>query len=463
MASRPHIVICSCDQLRSFEIGCYGNPVIRTPNMDRLAAEGVRFEVACSNNPLCTPSRSNLLSGQYSRTCNGMTGNVGEPDPFRTRFPNPMLPEVLKQAGYATALVGSWHVQPAPDLCGVDHFVMPMVCNKYWGQAYCLNGRNPFVADGWSWDFEMNNARAWIANHREQPFFLYFNIDPPHMPLGEAPEKYLRMYRPQDIPLRPNVNDIWFAGTNPERLSTEEWYRIYLGDDCYFRLRRPQTGKLPPSFGLADLIALYYGMVTLVDDQLGKLMRAIEDASIADNTILLFTCDHGDNLGSHGLWNKLYLTEESIRIPMIYSWPGVVKPRTADRQVTSRIDIMPTVLSLAGVPVPGYVQGTDVSPVIRGDAETVGENAACIESVQGGFGVRTRDHLYGIKVRDESTYVHKPENDEIVDDRFMFYDLRTDPYELHNLAKTDTEREVAEDLRERVVRWHETTPWLKVG
>jgi len=99
MATQPNIVIISCDQLRSFEIGCYGNPVIRTPHMDRLAADGVRFEVACSNNPLCTPSRANLLSGQYSRTCNGMTGNVGEPDSFRRCFPNPILPEVLRQAG----------------------------------------------------------------------------------------------------------------------------------------------------------------------------------------------------------------------------------------------------------------------------------------------------------------------------------------------------------------------------
>ena len=463
MNKQPNIIICSCDQLRSFEIGCYGSPVMRTFHMDRLAAEGVRFEVACSNNPLCTPSRSNLLSGQYSRTCNGMTGNVGEPDPFRTRFPNPMLPEVLRQAGYATALVGSWHVQPTPDLCGVDHFVMPMVSNKYSGQTYYCNSRNPFVTDGWSWDFEMNSARAWIASHRDRPFFLYFNIDPPHMPLGDAPEKYTTMYRPQDVLLRPNVHDVWFDRTNPiEKWPTEKWYRVYLGDDYYYKLCRPQTGKLPETFGLADLIALYCGMVMLVDDQLGKLMQTLQDAGIADNTIVVFTCDHGDNLGSHGLWNKLYLTEESIRIPMIYWWPSAARPHVAGRQVTSRIDIMPTLLSLAGLPVPGYVQGTDVSPVIRGDAETVGENAAFIESIEGGFGIRTRDYVYGIKVKDVSLYGHKPENDEIVDDRYLFCDLRTDPYELNNLAKTDAQRDVADDLRERVVRWHKTTPWLRV-
>ncbi|HUW31966.1 MAG TPA: sulfatase-like hydrolase/transferase [Planctomycetota bacterium] len=462
MTTQPNIVIISCDQLRSFEIGCYGNPVIRTPHMDRLAAEGVRFDAACSNNPLCTPSRANLLSGQYSRTCNGMTGNVGEPDSFRRCFPNPMLPEVLRQAGYSTALVGSWHVQPGPDLCGVDHFVVPLVNNKYFGQSYYVNSMVPSPTDGWSWDFEMNNARAWITNHRDRPFFLYFNIDPPHMPLGEAPEKYTAMYSPADVPLRPNVHDVWFDEPNPsEKWPAEKWFKVYLGDDYYEKLCLPATGRLPASFGLRELTALYYGMVTLVDDQLGKLMQALADAGIADNTIVLFTSDHGDNLGSHGLWNKLYLTEESIRIPMIYRWPAAVKPHVAGRQVTSRIDIMPTILGLLGLPLPHYVQGTDVSPVIRGEAETVGENAAFIESVEGGFGIRTRDHVYGIKVRDVSLYGHKPENDEIIDDRYLFYDLRSDPYELRNLARTGEQRGVADELRERVIRWHRTTPWLK--
>src|SRR5688572_23695665 len=110
----PNVILCVCDQLRAFEVGCYGNGVVRTPHIDRLASRGIRFDTACSNNPVCTPSRSILLTGQYSRTCNGMTGNVGDPSRPRRHLAGTTIAEAYRAAGYETASIGKWHVQPVP-------------------------------------------------------------------------------------------------------------------------------------------------------------------------------------------------------------------------------------------------------------------------------------------------------------------------------------------------------------
>jgi arylsulfatase A-like enzyme len=264
----------------------------------------------------------------------------------------------------------------------------------------------------------------------------------------------------------------------------EEWFRIYLFDHLYMSLKEPQSREPLGDFDLRDLTSHYLGLVTRVDTQVGRLLRVLEEQGMADNTLLIFTSDHGDNLGSHGQYNKCSLMEESIRIPMMWHWPGHIAPRAITRQVTSLIDVLPTSLALCGQEPPAYCQGTDVSPVILGQAETTGENAAYIESIYGphafwqeggespqvdsdyqtgSIGIRTIDRLYGMERKGCSMYGHEPEDDEIVNDSMAFFDLKKDPFQLNNLAGYRPVSDEARGFRQRLLQWHESTPWLAKG
>ena len=204
----PNIVLCLCDQMRAFELGCYGHPVVRTPNIDRLASEGALFEIACSNAPLCVPARSCLLSGQYARTCAGTTTNFCgfPPSRLRTVCPDPLLPEVLRDAGYATGLVGKWHLHPAPDVCGLQEGTIPHNHHQHYRQSfYDLTGGDRRIVDGFSLDYEISQVREFVHAHRAEPFFLEYSLSPPHSPLADAPRRYLEMYSRDDALLRDNV------------------------------------------------------------------------------------------------------------------------------------------------------------------------------------------------------------------------------------------------------------------
>lgn len=460
---RSNVILCICDQLRAFELGCYGNEVVRTPNLDRLAKEGVRFETAISNNPVCMPARSCLMSGQYSRTCTGTLGNYAKrredgsstlpeyPVPGRPHLPAPTLPEMFRNLGYDTALIGKWHIHSAPGPAGFDYSLYPRVHHRHTGQSFVENDGEEFQVDGFSVHFESDQVGGYLRDreNREQPFFLYYSISPPHMPLMDAPEAYLELYDPEDIPLRPNV---FRDGRLPY---DEHWFRVYLWDFLFYEQNLPFTRILPSGFDLRQLIALYYGMTTWVDDMVGRLMRFLRADRLAENTIVVFLSDHGDNLGSHHLFNKGRLIEESIRIPMMFHAPDRLKPRVDTTTTAQIIDVMPTLLSLCGGPVPAHVQGRDLEGAISEGDAPVGDDGVFVETGNGQVGLRTSTHTYGIRV--------DPKNGTVLDDRECFYDLRADPYQLSNLRDAGGEERLAAGLRDRALAWHHETPWMHSG
>ncbi|MXX03677.1 MAG: sulfatase-like hydrolase/transferase [Gemmatimonadetes bacterium] len=461
--SRPNVILCICDQLRAFEVGCYGNEVVRTPHLDRLATEGVRFETAVSNNPVCMPARSCLLSGQYSRTCMGALGNYAErqedgsttmpeyPVDGRPHLPAPTLPEMFKALGYDTALIGKWHVHSAPGPLGFDYSLYPRVHHRHSGQSFVENDGEEFLVERFSVRFESDQVGGYLRDrgNREQPFFLYYSISPPHMPLMDAPETYLGMYDPADIPLRPNV---YRDGRLPY---DEHWFKVYLCDFLFYEQNLPFTRKLPTGFDLRHLIALYYGMTTWVDDMVGRLMHFLKAYHLAENTIVVFLSDHGDNLGSHHLFNKGHLIEESIRVPLVFHAPGRLKPRVDAATTAQLIDVMPTLLSLCGDTVPAHVQGRDLASVISGENGPMEDEGVFVETSQGQIGLRTPTHTYGIRV--------DPKNGKVLDDRECFFDLRSDPYQLSNLRDARHDTELAAGLRDRMLEWHHATPWMHSG
>ena len=446
---RPNVIVCLCDQLRAFEVGCYGNEVIRTPHIDQLAAEGVRFDVAISNNPVCMPARSTLLTGQYSRTCMGFLNNHSNsgdlpeyPTERRDWLPDPTIAEVFKAQGYETSLFGKWHVQPAPHLVGFDYALFPRVHHRHTGQVFVENSGLGDVIDGFSIDFEAERVSDYLGQERDAPFFMYYNISPPHMPLADAPEKYLRMYDPDEVPLRPNTL------VNGKLAYDENWFKIYMWDFLYYQQHLPHTAKLPREFDLRHLTALYYGLTTWVDDTVGRLMANLKANGLADNTLVVFASDHGDNLGSHHAFNKGRLIEESIRVPMVF-WGGLT-PQANTAQVAQLIDIMPTLLDQCGAEIPNSVQGRTLSPILRNELESLDKNCAFIETAAGAIGLRTPSHLYGMQLQQDFR--------TIGDEEKCLYDLSVDPYEQQNLADGNTDLEA--DLARQLANWNANTPWL---
>ncbi|MDP6355698.1 MAG: sulfatase-like hydrolase/transferase [Planctomycetota bacterium] len=445
--TNPNVLLLVCDQMRAFEVGCYGNAVVRTPNIDRLAARGTRFATAVTNNPVCSPARSIMLTGQYSRTCNGMLGNAHENPPCaeRVRMLDTTLPEAFRAAGYATALIGKWHIDPQPQLVGFDNAVYPDFEHQYYGQRYWNDRGESWIVDEFANDYELVRLQAYLKEDREQPFFLFYNISQPHQPIGPGhmPDQYCTMYAPDAVPLRPNV---------PEDLDPENaryWYNIYTSAAFFWRhlAKQEQSPEdlVDDDFGIRDLTALYYGAVTMVDDYVGKVMAALDAAGQAENTIVVFTSDHGDNLGSHGRFNKNALIEESIRVPMIIHDPRHPRHVVADDGVASLVDLMPTMLELAEVPVPSAVQGASLAPATRGETGVLSPRTFIETGAE--VGVRTLGHLYGLG--------HDEGDRSISDDRCVCYDLHADPYEFSNLASPPDER-----LDELLRRWDADTPWL---
>lgn len=457
--STPNVILCQCDQLRAFEVGCYGNSVVRTPHIDRLAGQGVRFDLAVTNNPVCTPARACLLTGQYSRTCAGTADNVFQDPPpqERSRLRDTTIAEAFKQGGYDTALIGKWHTWGHPNLVGFDESIYPCTPHRHYGQQYFENfDTEGFVIDEFTPDFEIARVREYLREHRgndQKPFFLHYNISPPHAPVGpgNAPQWYTDMYPPQDIPLRENVfNDGAMA-------HSERWFKIYTIWDYFTRWMQKPTDRLPEGMTLRHLIGWYYGMVTVVDDMVGRLTATLEEFGLSDNTLIVFNSDHGDNLGSHQLFNKQCLYEESIRIPLVLRLPGVIEPQTNCEQIAQTIDIMPTILDLCGLTVPASVQGRSLKTVLAGDAQTLEDNVAFIETDAIFFerpciGIRTPTHLYSMKLGEDLR--------RIEDDAFWFFDMRQDPWQANNLIETGEQRDVAAELKDRLRTWNQQTPWL---
>jgi arylsulfatase A-like enzyme len=452
--SKPNVVVVMCDQLRASEVGCYGNSVVRTPNIDRLAAEGVQFTHAVSNNPVCMPARSCLLSGQYSRTCQGFLGNYSQvqsdgkgnmpeyPEEARRFLLDPTMPEQLKAVGYETTLIGKWHVQPSPPFVGFDYSLYPRVHHRHTDQIFVENRGEGELVEGFSVDHEAHAVRDYLGTVGDRPFFLFYSISPPHMPLDDAPEEYLRMYAPEDIPIRDNV---WQAdGSLP---FDENWFKIYMWDFLYYQEHLPHTETLPQDFTLRHLLARYYGMVSWVDDQVGRLLHQLSVNGLAEDTIVVFLSDHGDNLGSHGLFNKGRLIEESIRIPMTWWCPSRLAPRVCEQEVASIIDVMPTVLDLAGGHTPDSVQGRSLAGALAGEA---GPDHAFIETTVGEIGLRTADNMCGMQL--------DAQRRNIADNGGCFYDLNADPYEMTNLLGTDAVPEAADHMQDRLRAWHNDTP-----
>jgi arylsulfatase A-like enzyme len=402
---RPNILFVFSDQQRYDTLGCTGNAVIHTPNLDSLARDGVCFEQAFSSCPICSPYRAQLLTGRYAHT-NGVVDNE-----YRL-FDQCTLAGALKEAGYRTAYVGKWHLGYGPyseeKRYGFGYMAAYDCQHHYYSTTYYENADGPYVIEGWAPTGETDLALRFLQAHLEQgetdPFFLTLSWGPPHWPYDQYPAEF-HQYDPQQIALRPNV---------PEQMAA-------------FARRE---------------IADYYGNISALDNEMGRLLTWLDDNGLAENTILCYSSDHGDHLSSHGygkpmdMWlhhskraSKATPYEESIHIPFLLRYPQRVAAGQRTDILFNSVDVMPTLLTLAGLSIPSGVQGQDLSHAVLG--ETGSEPDSVYLQILGpgwphrgdwvGFwrGIRTRRWVY-------ARWHGSGER--------LLFDRDNDPYEMDNLA-----------------------------
>ena len=404
--TKPNVIFVFADQWRAQDIGYNRNQQVQTPNLDDLAKESVMFTNAISNCPVCSPMRASLLTGQYPLK-HGIFYNDKPLSPDVVSFA-----EVYKENGYQTAYIGKWHVNghqkgettqdgrkspiQAGRRQGFDFWKVNECTHDYNNSIYFDENDEKHIWEGYDAIAQTREAIDYIKNNKEDPFLLVLSWGSPHAPYETAPENYREMYRPEDIKLRDNVPE------SREKIARKS-------------------------------IAGYYAHITALDDCILELRTAIEAAGIGENTIFVFTSDHGDMLYSHDMTKKQKPWEESIHVPLLLRYPGLLGEEAVVMDLPfGTPDIMPTLLGLSGIEVPESVQGLDYSGHLKGEEE-LDVKAALImcpipfhqwNYAKGGReyrGVRTKQYTYA---RD-------------LEGPWLLYDNHADPFQLNNLIGQD--------------------------
>jgi arylsulfatase A-like enzyme len=410
---RPNVVVLLADQWRAQALGYAGDPNARTPHLDRLAAQGVVLSTNVSTCPVCTPFRAGLITGQYPLSHGVFVNDVCLGRQAVS------LAQAFRQAGYQTAYIGKWHL----DGHGRSSFIPPERRQgfDFWRACECTHDyrHSLYYADtdekrywpGYDADAQTDEAIAYVRAHRQRPFLLVLSWGPPHNPYTTAPQRFQRLFAPEKIRLRANV---------PPQAEAET--------------RRDLAG--------------YYAHTAALDECAGRVVEALEQCGLRNDTILVFTSDHGDMLGSHAEQRKQRPWDESILTPFLVSWPGGFGSH--GRRLTAPLatpDIMPTLLGLCRLSVPSTVEGEDRSAWLRGE-QSDGDRAALITCITP-FGEWTRERggreYRGLRTV-RYTYVRT------LDGPWLLYDNREDPYQEHNLVAEARSASLRADLESQLVR-----------
>ncbi|MFB6218247.1 MAG: sulfatase-like hydrolase/transferase [Halobacteriaceae archaeon] len=428
----PNVLFVLTDQMRAHAMGCAGNPDVETPALDRLAEEGVHVTNAQTTKPMCSPARGSIVTGQFPHTHRVIYNQL------RLPTDGPSMGHAFRNRGYQTGYVGKWHIDvdedgpgrvpPGPRRQGFTDWEGFNSGHDYhrghprWdgdGQLYWEEGYQPAVQT----DISLELIERYAAF--DAPWLLFLSWGPPHPPF-DAPEEYRERYDPGELELRPNV---------PE--TAEELYG------------RPGMEK--DFDDLREDLAHYYGLITSLDDQMERLLDRLDELGEAEETVVVFTSDHGEMLGSQGRYHKGTPFEEAMNVPLLVRYPEAVPPATSDA-VVSLADLLPTLCSLSGIEAPETVQGRDVAAHLRG--ETEGPDAAYGEDWRVGNADPSQEDYgpWGQPYRVLRTRGHSICVDYTLETQYLF-DMAADPYQTENLAGDPAHADLEAELRDRLFEW----------
>jgi arylsulfatase A-like enzyme len=418
---KPNVIFVFADQWRAQDVGYNGNSQVKTPTIDDFATESVVFSNAVSGCPVCCPYRASLLTGQYPLT-HGVFYNDKALNPEATT-----IAKVYKKAGYETGYIGKWHLNghepgeetfearlkfiPKERRQGFDFWQVLECTHDYNNSFYYEDSPERLKWQEYDAIAQTKSAIGYIRekSQSEKPFLLMLSWGPPHAPYETAPEKYRQMFNPDSIKVRPNV---------PKEL-----------------LEKARKD-----------IAGYYAHIAALDDCMNELLAAVKESGIEENTIFVFTSDHGDMLYSHGEVKKQKPWDESLVVPFLLRYPEKLgnTQKTIEMPINTP-DIMPTLLGLSGIEIPSTVEGSDYSKVLTGEKKEE-NNAVLIQCPvpfhQWNYGMGGREYR-GVRT-ERFTYVRD------LNGPWLLYDNLEDPCQMNNLLGTDEMIFIQSDLENQL-------------
>jgi len=423
MSNKPaNVVLVFADQMRASAMGCAGNPDVISPVMDQLASQGLYLENGIANTPVCCPNRGTLLTSTYP-TCHNVQVNDM---PVRTDLPT--LGTVAKDNGYDTAYIGKWHLDgsprskftpPGPRRLGFDHWAVYNCSHAYMDPKYYRDSPELIRKPGYEPQVQTDLALDYLESRKENqtPFCMVVSWGPPHDPYDQVPQEYIDLYDREKITLQPNVVE-------------------------------PIDNVLAKDKDCRTTIAQYYAAVTALDEQLGRMLAKLREMGELDNTLFIFTSDHGDMLWSHGMMKKQAPWAESVNVPLLMHMPSKLGSGIKNNVLFGTVDLLPTICGLLDWEKPQTFQGNDLSDCLT-DPQAPQPTTSLIANYHG-YGEGICQNLYAWRgIRNKShTYVEKPNRKP-----WMLFDNLADPYQLNNLIDQPQVTELQSELSDALTHW----------
>ena len=427
----PNFVFIYPDSLGANALGCYGNPLVQTPYIDALADQGIRFEQCLAQNPVCEPSRSCLHTGKYVAGHGLRNNNCG-----KLYLPHhPTFAQSLRQAGYHLSYYGKTHSVDKDQWDDVfdlypdyNHYLaargIPVTYPEKLPASDLCAGKTTIAAEDFSENVLGKLGEQLIrkmAGQPQQPFFLFMSHEAPHSPWTMLPEDD-DLYPLDQIPLL-DIPDEDFQNKQPDRLQyMKKRYQMHTDDN------------------LRNAIKTYLSLVRLVDRNVGRLVQALDETGLRDNTIVVVMADHGDHLGNHRSMGKSWSVDQSlIHIPMIWNAPGKFLPQV-NQSIVQSIDFFPTLMDIIGMTPPHGLQGQSLLPLLEGRSEKVRDYGYCAE--------------YCDDAKDMYTVLDGQYKLTVFSDGFEeLYDLKADPYEWCNLSDQPDMASIKLRLMREMIQW----------
>lgn len=459
-AGKPNVLFIMSDDHTTQAIGAYGSRLATldpTPNIDALANGGMRFDRVFCNNSICTPSRASIITGQYSQT-NGVLDLTGNIPPQRQ-----YLPTEMSQAGYHTAMIGKWHLRQEP--AAFDYYSVLPGQGTYFDPSFCVQGENPWpknviVKKGQhSSDAITDVSLEWLKKKwdRSRPFFLMHHFKAPHDMFRNAP-RYNSYLEDVTIPEPENLHGQPADGFGSVA-SRGFGSGLTKGHESWQLGRRLEIDQGLKNSAYVKAVyqkylKRYLRCVKGVDDNVGRIVAFLRESGQLENTVIIYTGDQGFFLGEHDLCDKRWMYEEAMRMPFIVKHSQHIKAGTSNNWLINNTDFAPTILSLAGIESPAYMQGHSFLTALRGEQRPADWRTATYYRywmhmahnlrVPAHFGIRTQRYklvfFYGRLVNGKSP----------TPAAWELYDLQNDPHEMKNQFTNSEYRDVVADLKQQL-------------
>jgi arylsulfatase A-like enzyme len=453
-AGQPNILFIFTDDHAYQSISAYGSKINQTPNIDRLARAGMRFDRCYVTNSICGPMRAVIQTGKYSHV-NGFITNGNKFDGSQ-----PTFPKLLQEAGYQTAVVGKWHLGEHQPPQGFDYSEVLIGQGPYYNPPMLKNGEKT-KHTGYTTDIITDLAMDWLQQQRDpgKPFMLMYQHKAPHRNWQPGP-KYLTMFDDVTIPEPETLFDDYAGrGTpaktqdmsiektmspndlklippknfTPEQLAT--WNAAYEPKNAAFRAAN-LTGKDLVRWKYQRYIKDYLRCIASVDENVGRMLDYLDEAGLSGNTIVIYCSDQGFYLGEHGWFDKRWMYEESLRTPFIVRWPGVVKPESVNTtDIVSPLDFAETFCEIAGIEVPADMQGRSLMPILKGETPEDWRTVFYYQYYEFPGPHSVRKHYGVTDGRHKLIHFYEPDVNE-----WELFDLASDPNELNSVYGSDAAR-----------------------